>query len=676
MARYRRGLPHGLGLRRGGLGKARKDARGGYLRVSRAVAPPISAIEAEFHLMPGFRVRLAVLTLVVTTLLGLIGLRLWSLQVIGGRSYAEVAAVQAHRTLPVAATRGAIFDARGRLLADATGRLAIAIDAEGLGTTDERGRWVANESGRVVLERLGRLTHTRVPTLVERVRRAVARSPLAPAVVVPRISRSLAFYLDEHARRFAGVDVQAIPVRRYRTGPFGSEFLGLLGEIGPGQLKQRAYRDYSPGDVIGQSGVEATYERLLGGRAGEESIPVDADGRPVAHARVVKAPRPGRSLALTIDSSIQRAAEQAILNGIRYAHAADHPDASAGSAVVMNPRDGSVYAIASYPHFDQARAARDPDYYAQLADPANDSRPLVNRATQGIFPTGSTFKPIVAEAALSAGLITPATTLACTGSLKVGDVVFHNVEPGIFAYMNLREALAASCDTWFYRLGTMFYARQQEGRLDMQRWARLLGLGHPTGFDVPGEVDGVVPTPHWLKRTFSAPSQRIWYEGYSVNLSIGQGYLAVTPLQLAVAYSALANGGTVVRPHVGRALVDAKGEVVRPLRFKPRARLRLTGLDTIHQALYDAAHSPTGTSSAIFGSFPIPVAGKTGTAETTSGSDHSWYASWAPARNPRVVVVVLIEHGGFGAEAAAPAARDIYSAFFGVDRKAGAPSKP
>jgi len=171
-----------------------------------------------------------------------------------------------------------------------------------------------------------------------------------------------------------------------------------------------------------------------------------------------------------------------------------------------------------------------------------------------------------------------------------------------------------------------------------------------------------VPTPGWLKRTFRDPAQQIWYEGYSVNLSIGQGYLAVTPLQLAVAYSALANGGTIVRPHVGRALVTSSGRVLRRLRFPARGRVRLKDVWAIRQGLYDAAH--VGTSAAVFSSFPIPVAGKTGTAQTPTGSDHSWYATWAPYGHPRVVVVVLIEHGGFGAEAAAPAAKEIYSAFF------------
>jgi penicillin-binding protein 2 len=261
-------------------------------------------------------------------------------------------------------------------------------------------------------------------------------------------------------------------------------------------------------------------------------------------------------------------------------------------------------------------------------------------------------------------VITPSTYLPCTGSLTVGNIVFHNVEAGINASLNLRQALSISCDTWFYRLGEQFYFRQLQGHEDMQRWASLLGLGHRTGIDVPGEVAGIVPTPAWLKRTFKERWARIWYEGTSVNLAIGQGYLAITPLQLAVAYAALANGGRVVRPHIADALTSPEGG--RKLNFPPRRRVHLRSAWAIRDALYSAAHDPSGTSSAIFADFPVPVAGKTGTAEAPRGSDHSWYASWAPAGRPRVVVVVLIEHGGFGAEAAAPAARDIYRAFFRI----------
>jgi penicillin-binding protein 2 len=222
--------------------------------------------------------------------------------------------------------------------------------------------------------------------------------------------------------------------------------------------------------------------------------------------------------------------------------------------------------------------------------------------------------------------------------------------------MSLPTALAESCDTWFYRLGDKFYARGSQG---IQTWAHRLGLGHPTGFDVPGESPGLVPTPAWLKKT----TGESWYEGQTINLSIGQGYLQVTPLQLAVAYSALANGGTVVRPHVADAIL--RGESVQLLKFKPVRKVKLVDQWAIRDGLYQAAHSPNGTSASLFANFPVPVAGKTGTAESGVGrSDHSWYASWAPANHPKVVVVVLVAHGGFGAQAAGPAARDIYQAFF------------
>jgi penicillin-binding protein 2 len=209
----------------------------------------------------------------------------------------------------------------------------------------------------------------------------------------------------------------------------------------------------------------------------------------------------------------------------------------------------------------------------------------------------------------------------------------------------------------------MFYFKQEQGSLAMQQWASWLGLGHPTGIDIPGEAGGVVPTPKWLARTFKGSPEAYWYEGTSVNLSIGQGYLEVTPLQLAVAYSALANGGAVVRPHVAEAVLGPHRQV---LQFPPARRLKLRDVWAIREGLFDAAHGSTGTSTSIFGSFPVPVAGKTGTAQDPHGADDSWYASWAPASHPRYVVVVLIPHGGFGANAAAPAARDIYKAIFRV----------
>jgi penicillin-binding protein 2 len=630
----------------------------------RPILEPVSVAEAEFFRQRGFYVRVTVLGVVVTTLFAVLFLRLWSLSVIQGPRFAHAVQAQADRTVYFPLARGGIVDRSGRLVVGTTGRLVVTADAPTLGTIDEHGRWSPSRDGLLRLRRLARVAHVPTWKLIAAVRRGVRRTPFTPAVVLQRPSRDLASYLAERASSWRGVQTAVVPQRWYPAGDFGSEFLGLLGEVSPSQLHARRYAGARPGQIVGQSGVEAAYNRFLDPGLGKATVPVDARGKIVGPLRHLPVRRHSRGLQLTIDSRLQRATERAIRDGIAFAHRAGHLDADAGAAVVMNPWDGSIYALASVPDFDQGRAARDPGYAAGLLHaPAT---PLLNRATQGLYPTGSTFKPIVAEAALASGLISPYSILPCTGSLLVGNIVFHNVEPAINANLNLDQALAISCDTWFYRLGTMFYARQAAtGALDMQRWAELLGLGHTTGLDVPGEYGGVVPTPAWLRKTFRDPAQKIWYEGQSVNLSIGQGFLAVTPLQLAVAYSALANGGKVVRPHVGRAIL-LPGGGKRALRFPPRRRLNLVGLETIRQGLYDAAHAANGTSASIFGSFPVPVAGKTGTAETPSGTDHSWYASWAPAHSPRVVVVVLIEHGGFGVEAAAPAAREIYSSFFHI----------
>ncbi len=622
---------------------------------------PLSVVEADVRSSPGFALRIGVLVAIATAAFAALGLRLWSLAVIQAPRYRALAAAQAARVERLQGPRGAIVDRAGRLLAGAQGRLAVEVDPAALGHARPGRGWRPSPRGRAVLRRLAAAAGMPTSRLEARVARHQTLEPWLPAVVVPRAPAFLAAYVAERRRELPGVRLVVLPDRRYPQGGLGAEFLGLLGEIDAVRLRALHDAGYRAGDVVGRSGVEAVYDRLLRSRPGLERVAVDARGQPAGPARVVRRAGAPHGLRLTIDARLQRTAVRAIRHGIALARAHGHADARAGAAVALDPRTGAVYALASYPSFNEVRAAHDPAYLARLLrSPAG----LLDRATQGLYPLGSTFKPVVAEAALASGLLAPGSALLCDPALRVGDVVFHNVESGVYAYMTLPEALAVSCDTWFYRLGLAFYERQaRSGRLDLQRWARALGLGARTGIDLPGEAAGVVPTPGWLRRSFSDPWLRIWYPGTSVNLSIGQGYLTATPLQLAVAYAALANGGTVVRPHVAAAVLDAQGNVVRRLAFPPRRRLHLTGLGAIRAGLYAAAH--TGTSASTFASFPVPVAGKTGTAEAPHGSSHSWYASWAPSDRPRLVVVVLIEHGGFGAEAAAPAARDIYAAFFG-----------
>jgi len=625
---------------------------------SRRRLQPYSRADAPFFRSPGFFVRIGGLAALVGVALCVLLLRAWSIQILHGPEYTSLANGQAYRTVDLAGPRGAIVDIRGRKIAGTTGRVVVAADVAALGETDTKG-WHPSEAGLASLRRVAKLAHVPVPTLVARIRRSVVRSPFAPATILPRPDGGLIQYLDERESDFPGIKTTTLVSRSYPQGAFGSEFLGLLGEVSPALLRSPRYAHAKPGETVGVTGIEAAYDRILNGGFKRARLRVDSMGRVVGPLEFNAAGKSLPTLQLTIDARVQRAAEKAIAKGVAAARANGHGDANAAAAVVMNPWTGGIYALASYPTFNQVAAARNPRYLASLYRDHGVNPRLYNQATQGQYPTGSTFKPIVAEAAMQSGLITPATSLLCSGSFTIGGYTFHNVESGVYASMPLTTALAESCDTWFYRLGDLFYAHDSQG---IQRWAHRLGLGHPTGLDVPGESHGIVPTPAWLRKTWNQP----WYEGQTINLSIGQGYLAVTPLQLAVAYSALANGGTVVRPHVANAVL--RGETVQRLKFPPVRRVKLKNQWAIRDGLYQAAHAPGGTSASLFSSFPVPVAGKTGTAESGAGrSDHSWYASWAPANHPKVVVVVLVAHGGFGAQAAGPAARDIYQAFFKLE---------
>jgi penicillin-binding protein 2 len=347
---------------------------------------------------------------------------------------------------------------------------------------------------------------------------------------------------------------------------------------------------------------------------------------------------------------------------MEQARATNHRPTGA-SAVAIDPWTGAIKALVSYPTFDQKRAADNPRYYDGVLHDAY-STPGLDRATNGVYPTGSTFKPIIAEAALRAGIITPYTPQACTGSFTLGNHTFFNVERGANEIMTLPTALEQSCDTWFYRLGARIWDADPARKATLiQSFAREVGLGTQPPIDVTGAAPGYLPMPgSYFEKLAGTP----YTEGQAVNLAIGQGALQVSPLQLAVAYSALINGGKVVRPHVGEAVI--RNGVRHVLHFKPVRTLHLSPYTwAIKQGLYEAANNPSGTSFPVFAGFPIKIAGKTGTAQAATSTDpydHSWYASWAPYNHPKLVVVAMIEHGGFGAQAAAPTVKRIYEAYF------------
>jgi penicillin-binding protein 2 len=428
------------------------------------------------------------------------------------------------------------------------------------------------------------------------------------------------------------------------------------------------------GEGGGRSGVEAAFEPVLGGRPGAERLEVDSRGR-LLQPLATRPPEAGRPLRLTLDLDAQVAAEQALAE--RMALAA----APGGSVVALDVTDGSVLALASAPGFDPVslNGRVSPEAWAALQQAAAHA-PLTNRAVQGLYAPGSTFKPVTALAGLAAGDITPRTVVEDRGSLQVGGRLFRNAQGKAYGPVDLTRALAVSSDVYFYTLGQRLFGRP-DALPDM---ARRLGLGHAGGMGLGPDPPGRVPDPAWKAKAHqrlpaSFPDPR-WYPGDSVNLAIGQGDLLATPLQLALAYAALGNGGDVLQPWLvaepgappGPAETQSRAAGARLVStsvVRSRAALDPAAREAVLAGLRAAVSDPAGTAAAAFSGFPLdryPVAGKTGTAQVAGRADTSLFAALVPADAPRFAVVVVVEEGGFGSAVAAPVARRVIEALLGL----------
>jgi penicillin-binding protein 2 len=407
---------------------------------------PYSRVDAPYFRSPGFYVRVGGLAIVVAAGLSLLLLRAWSIQVLHGKQYAKAAHTQAFRKVNLFGARGVIVDARRRVIAGTTGQVVVDADAASLGSRGKHGRWHPSAAGLVALHRLSRLTGIRRSSLVARIAADVYHSPFAPAVVIAHPNAALAAYVQERPGQYPGFKVEAVAARNYPQGAFGSEFLGLLGQISEAELKSHAYKTAKPGEIVGQSGVEAAYDSLLNAGFVQAKIPVDSLGRIAGALRVPRQKQPP-TLQLSIDMRLQRAAQNALLYGMQQSRLNGHSPTGA-SAVAIDPWTGAIKAIVSYPTFNQKLAADNQAYLSRLYK-EKYTVPRLNRAISGAYPTGSTFKPLISEAALSGGIITPSTPLACTGSFALGATIFHNVDPAVNATMTLPTALEQSCDTWF-----------------------------------------------------------------------------------------------------------------------------------------------------------------------------------------------------------------------------------
>ncbi|HXR12859.1 MAG TPA: hypothetical protein VN770_11225, partial [Gaiellaceae bacterium] len=344
---------------------------------------PYSRADAPYFRSPGFYVRIGGLAVVVGVVISVLVLRAWSIQILHGPSYKTLATHQAFRTVDMLGPRGAIVDDKGRLLANTTGHVVVVADTGALGAFDAHG-WHASTAGVADLRRLSALAKVPVKTMIERIQRSVIRSPFAPAIVIPHPDSGLQFYLDERASAYPGVKVTAVPSRSYPQGSFGSEFLGLLGEVSPQELGTKRYRTATAGEVVGQSGVEATYDSLLNPGFVPAHVRVDSLGR-IAGPLQIPRGRQLPTLKLTIDARLQRAAVNAVEHGIQLSQAIGHHP-TGGSAIVMNPYTGGIYALASIPSYNQVAAANDPSYNAKLYTDPRDL--LDDRAIAGVYPTG------------------------------------------------------------------------------------------------------------------------------------------------------------------------------------------------------------------------------------------------------------------------------------------------
>ena len=443
--------------------------------------------------------------------------------------------------------------------------------------------------------------------------------------------------------------MQRVFVRRYPHGTLAAHILGNVGEITEEQLKEPRYRGLQPGDEIGQDGVEDTYDRYLRGKPGLTRIQVDALGQPTPNGQLVSQPPvPGDNLKLTIDADVQEAGEAALAaRGLR------------GGFITMDVHSGEILGLGSFPTFEPVglHPADDPERRSTTLYRDPIAAPLTDRAIAGLYPTGSTFKPITAIAALESGNLTPSEVIDDPGQLVVGGQVFKNAGEAANGSVSLVSALEVSSDVFFYTLGLRMW---DTGYL--QHWAHALGIGRPTGIDLPGRrPKGLLPSQHWRNQLYKeGETERPWSAGDNVQLATGQGDLQTNPLQMAIAYAALANGGTVVTPHVGMEIDDAAGRVLKEFDPGPRRHVHidpdLPGGDPRRPARRRAERR----RHLVRRLRQLPDPGRRQDRDRRSGrryADQSWYGVLAPYPNPRIVTFVTMEEGGFGAEAAAPAAK-------------------
>ncbi|HWD09525.1 MAG TPA: penicillin-binding protein 2 [Actinomycetota bacterium] len=637
-------------------------------------------------------VRVAVIGIVFLSLVAALVLRLWFLQVLSATAATRQAVANVARPVPDPALRGSILDRNGQPLANNVASQVVLLDRSRFEipapTAANRNAMAVTAQGEIVLGRLSKVLGIPIPQLVANLNNVNA-DPFAPIPVATNVSQDAVIYIKEHQatgdQLFPGVTAVEQPVRSYPNGAVAANILGYVGRINSSDLSKPSYKGDAANSIVGESGLEYQYEHYLHGTDGVTEQEVDSSGN-VVGTLSTQNPIDGDNLVTSINLQIQQNAEASLAMGLQAAQSEVDPTngkkypAVAGSAIVLDPNNGQVLAMASYPDFNPNDfvGGISPTEYKQLTSNPND--PLINRAIQAASAPGSTFKVVTAGAALSTGVATANGNYQCPTSVRDYNQTFDNFEPTTDPSISVAQAIVQSCDTVFYQFGQAFYQRYDSstGGTVLSNYAQEFGFTKDSGIDLPAEQSGVVGTPAYVAK-YPSDFPYGWEPGYDIQEAIGQGPMAVTPIQVADAYAAIANGGTLYQPQIAMRIANpTTGQVVKSFSPVVAAHLPVSpaNLAVIQQGLEGVVADSSGTAYAAFSNFPLaqfPIAGKTGTADVgVNGTlePYAWFASYAPANNPQYVVVVMLDQGGFGAQTAAPIAKRIYQGIFGVSETA------
>ena len=540
-------------------------------------------------------------------------------QVVSHDVYYELSERNRVRVLPLEAPRGKIFDRKGRLLVSS--RISFDIEVVTADIEDMVG----------VSGVLSDVFNINKDTLLERMELA-RKQPFIPVKIIEDVEKDKAIQLEEIAVDLPGIIVTTRPRRNYIYKDAACRITGYLGKISEEELARYKMYGYHMRDFVGKDGIERVYNDYLRGIDGGVQIEVDSRGRRL-RTLAIKEPRPGRDLYLTVDAELQEFCNSILLD-------------KKGAIVAIDPGTGAVLAIVSHPDFDPNAFVK-PNNFKEVSRLLNDSTsyPMLNRAISSAYPPGSVFKIVLATSALNENKFTDLQTLTCQGSLMVGNRPFHCWKERGHGEIPMNDAIKYSCNVFFYQLGIIL------GPELISKYAFLFGFGKETGIDLPGEVSGFVPTVSWKQKKLRQP----WFKGETANYSIGQGYLLVTPLQVVRAMAVLANGGNRVEPFVVDRIEDVRIEHPEP----DHVNIKEDVVHTVKEALKDVVNGHRGTGF-YAKSEEVVISGKTGTAQNPEGTSHAWFSGFAPFDNPKLCIVVFIEHGGKGGLDPARFAKSIF----------------